>query len=243
MKRIRSNLHVVLAMSPVGGSLRTRMRMFPALVNCCTIDWLNPWPDEALMTVAKMFLSDLDFDGINPQMVENLSRMCMNVHQNINDTAEEFYKVLRRKVYTTPKSYIDLIQNYKDLLKMKKNQNQTERLKLTNGLFKLEEAEKTITGLKDKLTELQPKLVKSSAEVSELIKKLDVDKLEANKKKVLVQQDEIEVSKGAANVQLLKDDADKKLKEATPILTAAVEALDTLNRNDISEIKSNNKPH
>ncbi len=91
---------------------------------------------------------------INPQMVENLSKMCMNVHQNINDTAEEFYKVLRRKVYTTPKSYIDLIQNYKDLLKMKKNQNQTERMKLTNGLFKLEEAEKTITGLKDKLTDL-----------------------------------------------------------------------------------------
>lgn len=52
-------------MSPVGDNLRNRMRMFPALVNCCTIDWLNPWPDDALMTVANMFLSDIDFDGIN----------------------------------------------------------------------------------------------------------------------------------------------------------------------------------
>ena len=53
-------------------------------------------------------------------MVDNLSKICKQVHLNINETAEDFYKVLRRKVYTTPKSYIDLIQNYKELLKMKK---------------------------------------------------------------------------------------------------------------------------
>ena len=30
--------------------------MFPSLVNCCTIDWLNPWPKDALFSVAEMFL-------------------------------------------------------------------------------------------------------------------------------------------------------------------------------------------
>ena len=43
-------------MSPVGNDLRRRMRMFPSLVNCCTIDWLNPWPKDALFSVAEMFL-------------------------------------------------------------------------------------------------------------------------------------------------------------------------------------------
>ena len=37
--RTRAHLHVVLAMSPVGSALRDRIRNFPSLVNCCTIDW------------------------------------------------------------------------------------------------------------------------------------------------------------------------------------------------------------
>lgn len=40
----------------------------------------------------------------------------------------------------------------------------------------------------------------------------------------------------------MKAEADKILNEALPTLQAATEALNTLNRNDISEIKSNNNP-
>jgi len=39
-------------MSPIGDALRVRCRKFPALVNCCTIDWFFSWPEEALMNVA-----------------------------------------------------------------------------------------------------------------------------------------------------------------------------------------------
>lgn len=39
IQRVRDNLHICLAMSPIGDALRTRLRQFPALVNCCTIDW------------------------------------------------------------------------------------------------------------------------------------------------------------------------------------------------------------
>ena len=50
--RVRSNLHVVLAVSPIGDSLRNRCRMYPGLVNCTTIDWFHTWPSEALQEVA-----------------------------------------------------------------------------------------------------------------------------------------------------------------------------------------------
>lgn len=39
ISRVRQKLHVVLCMSPVGEAFRSRCRMFPSLVNCCTIDW------------------------------------------------------------------------------------------------------------------------------------------------------------------------------------------------------------
>lgn len=52
----RNNLHVVLAMSPVGETLRTRCRNFPGLVNSTVIDWFEPWPEQALHSVASVFL-------------------------------------------------------------------------------------------------------------------------------------------------------------------------------------------
>ena len=48
----RANLHLVLAMSPVGGALRERLRRFPSLVSCTTIDWFPVWPHDALRGVA-----------------------------------------------------------------------------------------------------------------------------------------------------------------------------------------------
>ena len=38
---VRDQLHVALTMSPIGDSFRNRIRKFPAIVNCCTIDWFQ----------------------------------------------------------------------------------------------------------------------------------------------------------------------------------------------------------
>lgn len=46
INRVRANIHIVLCMSPLGEAFRTRLRMFPSIVNCCTIDWFMEWPDE-----------------------------------------------------------------------------------------------------------------------------------------------------------------------------------------------------
>lgn len=39
-------------MSPLGDLFRERLRKFPSIVNCCTIDWFSEWPDQALSSVA-----------------------------------------------------------------------------------------------------------------------------------------------------------------------------------------------
>ncbi|XP_037929335.1 dynein heavy chain 3, axonemal-like, partial [Teleopsis dalmanni] len=38
IERIREQLHVALAFSPIGESFKERLRMYPSLINCCTID-------------------------------------------------------------------------------------------------------------------------------------------------------------------------------------------------------------
>ena len=36
--RVKKNIRIVLAMSPMGEQFRSNLRMFPSLINCCTID-------------------------------------------------------------------------------------------------------------------------------------------------------------------------------------------------------------
>lgn len=41
VNRCRANLHIIIAFSPIGSAFRNRLRMFPSLINCCTIDWFR----------------------------------------------------------------------------------------------------------------------------------------------------------------------------------------------------------
>lgn len=136
-ERVRNNLHVVLALSPVGGLLRVRMRMYPSIVNCTTIDWLNPWPEEALLTVARMNLENLEFEGLTKERKQSLAECCMYTHKTVENQCDKFFENLRRKIYITPKSYIDLINAYKDLLNKKYDELNNNKNKLSTGLFKL----------------------------------------------------------------------------------------------------------
>lgn len=58
LKKILSNLHVCLTLSPIGQQFRSKVRNFPSLVNCCSLDWIDKWPEEALRNVAAMKLED-----------------------------------------------------------------------------------------------------------------------------------------------------------------------------------------
>lgn len=40
-QQCKEHLHLVLAFSPLGSSLRDSVRYFPSLINCCTIDWFE----------------------------------------------------------------------------------------------------------------------------------------------------------------------------------------------------------
>ena len=58
LERVRSNLHIILCFSPVGEKFRSRALKFPGLISGCTINWLQPWPVDALVSVAKHLLAN-----------------------------------------------------------------------------------------------------------------------------------------------------------------------------------------
>lgn len=46
-------------MSPSGDALRTRCRNYPGLINNTTVDWMFPWPQQALMAVANVHIRNV----------------------------------------------------------------------------------------------------------------------------------------------------------------------------------------
>lgn len=40
---------------------RNRLRQYPSLINCTTIDWFLEWPKEALLEVGLKYLTEIDF--------------------------------------------------------------------------------------------------------------------------------------------------------------------------------------
>ncbi|CBZ53630.1 hypothetical protein NCLIV_034170 [Neospora caninum Liverpool] len=55
----RQNLHIMLFFSPSGENLRHKIRLFPALVNCCAINWFSQWSEHSLEAVAREELRPL----------------------------------------------------------------------------------------------------------------------------------------------------------------------------------------
>jgi dynein heavy chain len=47
-------------MSPLSASFASRLRQFPSLVNCCTLDWFSEWPEEALLGVGKGAIQEVE---------------------------------------------------------------------------------------------------------------------------------------------------------------------------------------
>ena len=110
INKVRKNLHIALCFSPVGDDFRFRARQFPALINSTTIDWFMPWPRDALVGVAERFLANIEFP--DEEVMKAIAQHMANVHLSIDDANQEFKLRERRLNYTTPTSFLELINFY-----------------------------------------------------------------------------------------------------------------------------------
>lgn len=115
--RVKRNLHMALCFSPVGESLRGRARKFPALVTSTVIDWYHPWPEDALLSVAIKFLAEVDMDS--DEIRNGIEKFMPYSFKTVDEYSAKIFEQERRFVYTTPKSFLELIKLFKVMLNVK----------------------------------------------------------------------------------------------------------------------------
>jgi len=240
LDRVRRNIHVVFCMSPMGDAFRDRLRMFPALVNCCTIDWFSEWPDEALKSVAQSMLGEQELHLA--EHTDSVVEMFKRVHQGVDRASSDYFARLRRHNYVTPTSYLELLGTFSRVISDKRDEVGTLKSRLQKGLDAMADATTEVTALQAKLKGMLPELETTQKEVDVMIVEIDKEKEDAAVTKAQVEEEEKAASTMAAECEAIKTDAEADLAKALPALDDAVRVLSKLKKQDISELKGITTP-
>jgi len=97
----------------------------------------------------------------------------MHIHQSVKDASEDFYAELRRRNYTTPTSYLDLIKTYVELLGKQRVIVPAKMTRYQNGITRLAETNIMVDELKKKLIDLMPVIETKSKDTQEMVVDLE----------------------------------------------------------------------
>ena len=98
--------------------------MFPAFVNCTTIDWFSEWPKDALLEVAEKYLEEVNLGeppkpqpGVDvtdvPDIKISVASVFVTVHRSVVEMSQRMLFEMKRHNYVTPTNYLELVSGYK----------------------------------------------------------------------------------------------------------------------------------
>jgi dynein heavy chain len=142
-------------MSPIGDVFRARLRQFPSLITCCTIDWFTEWPQEALRSVANTFIADTP---VTEEILAGVIDVCMEMHLSVSVASQKFSVELQRHNYVTPTAYLDLLALFTKLFDIKVIEVRDARDRMKVGLDKLLKTAEDVSTMQAELEDMKPKL-------------------------------------------------------------------------------------
>ncbi|CAG9327022.1 unnamed protein product [Blepharisma stoltei] len=233
-QRCKENLHIILAISPAGDNWIRKMKQYPSIINCCTIDWYESWSHETMVSIAKFIFNEnknlFDFDIIPAELFPL-------IHFSLESLNKQ-----DRKYYIPPSSYLDFLSYFISYSIKQKNILTENLLKFKNGLKKI-----------DHLSEIAANLQKINSELSENfdLQQKEIEKLESEinqKKEELKPKEEIwrkaddDCNAMINTIKALREALEKAHEPALNRCSAANEKMLGLGKSDVYEIVSYSKP-
>lgn len=239
VNRCKQKLHIVLCFSSIGSSLRNKIRMYPSLVNCCTVVWYETWSDDALQMVASKYMENIN---VEENMKKSMVILCQHFHVTAREAYQKFYEETGRTVYLTSASFLGLIKSFISLITKKQTETMNAKLRYVCGLDTLQRAAEAVSIMQRDLNEFQPKLKKMAENSKVMTAEIEANSIEASIATEQVKRDEVVANAQAAEAQAMEDECSKDLAQAVPVLEEAVQALNTLKNSDITLVKSMKNP-
>ena len=147
-----------------------------------------------------------------------------------------------RRVIITPKHFLQSVNLFIKLLGRKNVDVSGQVSRLTDGLHQIDDCEEQVDNLKARLT-IEREAVKIKAtETSELLRSVEAEKRSVSDAHQLTTLEEERTTKLVEEVKKLVIECDREIEAALPAVDAARDALKTLNKTNLTELKSMSKP-
>jgi dynein heavy chain 1 len=135
--QIVKNLHVVFTMNPPEEGLSSKAATSPALFNRCVLNWFGDWSDQALYQVGSELTQSIDLDRpkyvapdsipvayrgltLPPSHRESVVNAMVAVHHSLKSKNDKLQKTQNRKMYLTPRHFLDFVAQYVTLYNEKR---------------------------------------------------------------------------------------------------------------------------
>ncbi len=232
-ERSKENLHIMLCLSPIGELFKQRLRMYPSLINCTTIDWFLPWPEEGLRSVASQFL--VDVEEIDKEK-EGIISVCVDMQERVRAMTEKYKSEMKSYYYVTPTSYLELLKVFKKLLLEKRKEMQSRIKSYEIGLEEMQRTEAVVGQMKAKLQAIEPELKTKNESAMQLAESLKKKQAEVSEETKVVQKEEEKATEMKKVADALQEECKADLDKALPELKEAEKDVGNINQVAISEL-------
>lgn len=258
-QQIVKNLHVVFTMNPPEGGLSSKAATSPALFNRCVLNWFGDWSDQALFQVGTELTNSIDLD--NPQFVApdtipaayrdlplpaNHRQAVVNamvyIHYSLHHFNKKLLKQQGRTTHLTPRHFLDLVLQYKNLYTEKREDLEEQQRHLNVGLEKLRDTVDKVRDLRVSLADKKSQLEVKNAEANAKLAIMVADQQEAEQSKAASLEIQASLATQEADVASRRDLVLGDLAKAEPAVIEAQKSVSNIRRQHLTEVRSMGNP-
>ncbi|CRG96277.1 dynein heavy chain, putative [Plasmodium gallinaceum] len=194
--------------------------------------------NDAPITTNLNLINEEEYVNLKDIIIEYLKEC----YEDLLDISSDYYSHERSHIYITPKLYLESIKTYHIML-LKNITNINNKMNmLKNGITKMNETSSNVENIKNCLKEKK----KISEEKKDAAEKYAIDigneKMIVKKESDLADIEEKNCLEIQKKVLKQQEDCENDIILGIPLVEQAEEALNTLNKKNIQELKTLNKP-
>lgn len=258
-EQIVKNLHVVFTMNPPEEGLSSKAATSPALFNRCVLNWFGDWSDQALFQVGSELTQSVDLDrpkyvapdgipiayqGLNlpPSHRESVVNAMVAVHHSLRSKNDKLQRTQNRKMYLTPRHYLDFVAQYVKLYNEKREDLEEQQRHLNVGLEKLRETFDKVRDLRASLAQKKTQLEQKNSEAQQKLQQMVADQRQAEEKKAGAKILEAQLAEERTAIQERSEEVNRDLDQAEPAVLEAQKSVQNIKRQHLTEVRSMGNP-
>ena len=178
----------------------------------------------------------------NETIVQKLSEISAELHKSIEEFNDAFFKIGRKYNYTTPKSFLELVKYFQELISRKDRDIINQIQLLENGLAVVANASESIACLRNEIEAKSVIIEEERKNISEVLERLQIENEKISGEKEIVEKATDEAIEASAEAAKEKEEADKAFAVVESAKIVARNHAENIKINDLENFKNPNNP-